>query len=290
MATQFHVIHSNDVHGVGLFAGVPYGCALGLVLEATNCMVFPGLISLTAIHSRTATYDLYNYIDPRSNLNGDKVFIFHGNADTVVKPESANNVRQFYTHYGADVNMYNMNAEHCMPTDNFGGQCDRLNTDNYINNCNYRGAYQMLNFLYSESMIAPPADATPDLSNLYEFDQEEFFYLSSPALSAMDNIGYVYIPKRCAEGSSCKLHIAFHGCLQAKQTVGDVYVSKSGYLEVAEANNIVVLFPQAIKTLDNPNGCWDWWGYVTALYDTHSGNQVLAVKRMMDKIVKGNWK
>jgi hypothetical protein len=43
-------------------------------------------------------------------------------------------------------------------------------------------------------------------------------------------------------------------------------VSKSGYLEVAEANNIVVLFPQAIKTLDNPNGCWDWWGYVTALY------------------------
>ena len=27
--------------------------------------------------------------------------------------------------------------------------------------------------------------------------------------------------------------------------------------------------------------------YVT---DTHSGNQVLAVKRMMDKIVKGNWK
>ena len=43
------------------------------------------------------------------------------------------------------------------PTDNFGGQCDRLNSDNYINNCNYRGAYQMLNFLYSESMIAPPA-------------------------------------------------------------------------------------------------------------------------------------
>ena len=51
-----------------------------------------------------------------------------------------------------------------------------------------------------------------------------------------------------------------------RQTVGDVYATRSGYLEVAEANNIVVLFPQAIKTLDNPNGCWDWWGYVTALY------------------------
>ena len=65
---------------------VPYGCALGLVLEATNCMVFPGLVSLTAIHSRTATFDLYNYIDPRTNLNGDKVFIFHGSVDTVVRP------------------------------------------------------------------------------------------------------------------------------------------------------------------------------------------------------------
>ena len=36
------------------------------------------------------------------------------NFKLMIFTESANNVRQFYTHYGADVNLYNMNAEHCM--------------------------------------------------------------------------------------------------------------------------------------------------------------------------------
>ena len=36
---------------------------------------------------------------------------------------------------------------------------------------------------------------------LNEFDQEEFFYVSSPALSGMDVRGYVYIPDACDSGA-----------------------------------------------------------------------------------------
>lgn len=35
----------------------------------------------------------------------------------------------------------------------------------------------------------------------------------------------------------------------------------AGYLPWADANNIVVVFPQATSNLLNPKGCWDLWGY-----------------------------
>ncbi len=45
-------------------------------------MALPGFISTVALHSRTATYDLNNYIDYQSNLRDDKVFIFY----TIISP------------------------------------------------------------------------------------------------------------------------------------------------------------------------------------------------------------
>jgi poly(3-hydroxybutyrate) depolymerase len=43
--------------------------------------------------------------------------------------------------------------------------------------------------------------------------------------------------------------------------MGNIYTVHAGYLEVAELNDIIVLFPQAIQqTISNPQGCWDWWG------------------------------
>jgi len=42
-------------------------------------------------------------------------------------------------------------------------------------------------------------------------------------------------------------------------------VKETGLNEVAEANDIIILYPQARKSSTlpmNPKGCWDWWGYV----------------------------
>ena len=49
----------------------------------------------------------------------------------------------------------------------------------------------------------------------------------------------------------------------SRKYIGDTYVRHGGYNEVADLNDIIILYPQAIKSLlhGNPNGCWDWWGY-----------------------------
>lgn len=49
--------------------------------------------------------------------------------------------------------------------------------------------------------------------------------------------------------------------------MGNTFALRAGYLEVAEVNNIIVLFPQAIaQILSNPNACFDWWGYLNNLF------------------------
>jgi hypothetical protein len=61
-----------------------------------------------------------------------------------------------------------------------------------------------------------------------------------------------------------------------RATVGDVYVKHGGYLETADTNNIVVLFPQVVASLllpQNPVGCWDWWGYDDGLFADEYGEE-----------------
>jgi poly(3-hydroxybutyrate) depolymerase len=46
--------------------------------------------------------------------------------------------------------------------------------------------------------------------------------------------------------------------------IGTEFVTNSGLNEIAESNNIIILYPQAKKSIlnpSNPNGCFDWWGY-----------------------------
>ena len=48
-----------------------------------------------------------------------------------------------------------------------------------------------------------------------------------------------------------------------RNRVDDEFARNAGYNEVGEVNNIIILYPQAISSVmpNNPNGCWDWWGY-----------------------------
>jgi hypothetical protein len=72
-----------------------------------------------------------------------------------------------------------------------------------------------------------------------------------------------------------------------KHYVGDVFVTEAGFLEVAELNNIIILFPQVRPSLlfpTNPMGCWDWWGYTTKEFATKLGPQMSGVKKMIDTV------
>ena len=50
--------------------------------------------------------------------------------------------------------------------------------------------------------------------------------------------------------------------MQAIEFIGFDFVEFSGYNNVAEANDLIILYPQVNATDDiNPRGCWDYWGY-----------------------------
>lgn len=135
---------------------------------------------------------------------------------------------------------------------------------------------------------------------IFTFDQPTVFADSRQTYLA--NKGFLFVPKQCAGGRTCKLHIAFHGCAQGygfqdKDTVSAIYsrvwphfVENAGLNEWADANDIVVFYPQALTmTLGgvNPFGCWNFWGYGADYtnYHTKDGRQISAVWKMVEALV-----
>ena len=105
--------------------------------------------------------------------------------------------------------------------------------------------------------------------------------------------GFVYVPSACRAGG-CRVHVAFHGCRQGEDQIGRRFVEGAGYNPWAEANRLIVLYPQTIarngwaagsyRWVLNPKGCWDWWGYSSVDYATRNGPQMAAVHKMVDRL------
>ncbi|XP_069483799.1 poly(3-hydroxybutyrate) depolymerase-like isoform X2 [Ambystoma mexicanum] len=258
-ATQFQVAHSEEVMGVGLLAGAPYYCAKGNLMTAVDaCMKYPQSINLSNLHLYTQQSVKSGTVDPVCNMASARVFIFSGTKDTVVVPGVVKKLEEYYRAYvaapGAIATVYDIPAHHGFPTDRYGGACGSPNSD-YINNCNYNAAYELLEHIYG-GLQKPPTSHVAQ-GQLTLFDQAEFFKLAPAPTYGMDTAGYVYVPPPCHIGARCRLHIAFHGCLQQRGILADRYAKTTGYNEVADLNNLIILYPQAKKTLTNPNGCWD---------------------------------
>ena len=120
-----------------------------------------------------------------------------------------------------------------------------------------------------------------------EFDQAP--YATATGSASLADRGWIFVPETCAGGggTQCRLHVVFHGCKQGATPIGMEFITGSGYLEVAAANSIVLLFPQvkaSYKPL-NPMGCWDWWGYEGESYAVKAGPQVAAVRLMIGDLL-----
>lgn len=296
-AQQMQVAHSSVFKGAGIVAGGPYDC--GAQNSYTTCMytgapnVAP-LISITNSRSGVS-------IDNKSNLANHKVFLFSGTSDSTVGQSVMNKLRDYYTTSPALVPtanikyVNNLATAHTFPTnfDSTGNNACSSASSPYISNCNYDGAGEMLKWFYG-SLNARNDGALS--GQFIEFNQTEF--QSSPTTYGMDTTGWLYVPASCASGAQCKLHVAFHGCQQYYDKIGDKFVKNTGYNRWADTNNIIVLYPQTVAdsashstpkngSLPNPNGCWDWVGWYGANFDTRDGIQIKAVKKMMDRIASG---
>lgn len=277
MAGQFHVAHSKLVSGVGIIAAGPYACAQNSMATALGPCVKGG-IDVPALIDATRAAATAGAIDAVENLRDDHVWLLHGTADDKVKTEVVSAAQAYYAVFADSANITyveNVPATHGLPTRSSGAPCGQFGRP-YLNACDYDTAGEILKSL--RGVLKPPAEAR---GRLVEFDQTEF------GDASLNATGYAYVPSTCGAGQACAVHVFFHGCDQSAELVGDAIARGAGFNEWAEANSLVVLYPQTKSSKVaplNPLGCWDWWGYTGANYAARDGAQVKAVKAMVDRL------
>ena len=297
MAVQFHVAYSSSVKGAGVVAGGPFNCAKNQMKVALkNCMQpdaadpVPPVEELVAF---TEEVEKAGAVDATANLKDAKVWLFSGRKDELVRQPVMTALQRYYLNYlpeGQVKYLDTVDAGHAFPTLDFGRECQYTGSP-FIDKCGVDGAGELLQHIYGP-LTAPGAAAD---TNLKEFDQREFFDGGDAYSHSMRNTGFAYIPAAC-RASACRVHVAFHGCLQNVDAVKDNFVRHAGYNRWADTNRLIVLYPQTITRhgigfqgwkfsyVVNPLGCWDWWGYDSANYYRKDGPQMRAVMKMIQRL------
>jgi poly(3-hydroxybutyrate) depolymerase len=323
MTVQLHLAHSSSFIGAGVIAGGPYRCVESFrgaapvaedayVLNAEYiCMsplipkVGPNAEKLAALARQTADAGL---IDPLSHLAGQRLYIFTGQNDAVLAPSVVRRTREFYLRLGVSPDdilfVDDQPAGHSIITDNPEDLPLDANRPPYINYGGYMQSHVILNHIYPG--LAPAAAGLG--GDLLPFDQTEFLGEDGPRAS-MGPLGFVYVPSGVKQGRPARgVHIVLHGCKQGYDYVefingrsafldqppyGGRYMTTTGYNQMAESNDLIMLYPQARGDDDNnaqnPEGCWDWWGYTSPAADApdyYSRNavQIRALHAMLERL------
>ena len=262
MAVQMHVTYSASFMGAGIIAAGPYYCAQDdVAIALSSCMSSGNLIDVSYLAQVTRNTAAFGYADEVANLNNARVWIYSAAGDTVVDKSVVKALEEYYISFLDDPNSikshFDLPGEHAMPTLNYGHPCDHLGTP-YLTKCNFDAAGELLQHIYGGTLTAPVNDT--GVGSIVEFDQSQYVGGSGWAVAfGLAETGFVYVPPTCANAARpCKLHIAFHGCQMTQQDIGLDYVQHAGYNRWADANDIVVLYPQALANTLNPKGCFDW--------------------------------
>jgi poly(3-hydroxybutyrate) depolymerase len=276
-AVQMHVALSKTISGAAVVAGGPYHCAEGNLLNALGRCISGAALEAAPLVEAARAAAIAGTIDPVESLSDDRVWLFHGKADHVVQSGVMDALREFYAAFlpeQAIALVDDIPASHGWPTLDKGIACGEMGAD-YINACDYDAAGELLQQLYGA--LNPPTEALE--ANLQVLDQTSI--VADGGYFA--DSGFAYVPESCVEKKGeCRLHVTFHGCRQGKEFIEDRFARMSGLNEWAESNRIIVLYPQVDKSLMNPQGCWDWWGYTGADYDLRSGKQVAGISALIE--------
>lgn len=321
MTVQLHLAHSASFVGAGVVAGGPYRCAeafrgsaalpseaymlnsLYICMAPMTPQMAPQAKQSVALARQAAAA---GQIDPIENLLDDRLYIFTGSKDTVVYSPVVANTRHFYEALGvppAQIQYVDdVPAGHSMITDNPEDSPLGANQPPYLNNGGFMLSHRILRHIYPD--LRPPAGLPT--GEMVCFDQTEFF--GNLPRASMSPFGYAYVPRAVLEGAPARVHIALHGCSQgynftslldgraqtaSQPPYGNRYFMTTGYADIADSNDLIVLFPQVqgLETgaLMNPDGCWDWWGYSSEDqnapdYFGKSAIQIQAIHAMLTRL------
>lgn len=299
MAAQIATAYSAEIKGVGVIAGGPYDCAStypqqSLLVNATTVCMQPASAATAAdamVSWRNAQrYAQEGLIDPVANLAKQRVYVFSGSSDRVVKTIVVDQVEKYYLLAGvapsAIVYSKNIAAGHAILTAREEDAPCAATQAPYINNCGFTQSHQLLRHLAGAG--SQPPNLGQSTGQLIRFDQAEFVKGSR---NSMDDIGYAYIPLDCRD-NACAVHVVFHGCQQGARNIGARFYAGTGYNQYADTNRLIVLYPQVRASNGvpaNPQGCWDFWGYSSddsskPNFQTRQAPQMAAVMAMVRRL------
>lgn len=257
LAQQLHIARSDLFSGSAVIAGVPYGCSEGeLGLALGRCIgKEEGPVPVQGLLASIDTAAEAGLIANPAGLADDRAWVFHGALDQAIGKKVSDATLAVYREFlpiDATTYIEDVDAAHLFPSLNAGVDCSS-SASPWIGACGYDGAGELLSFLYPG--LNPPSEAQRGLSPALEV-----VTLPGAGKSGLADEALVFTPSACP-ANGCRLHLVLHGCMQSREMLGDVFAESSGYLPWAEANGIVLAFPQVRPQPRNPLGCWDWWGY-----------------------------
>ena len=279
MASQAQMAYPELFPNAAIVAGGPYGCAGGKLDAALgSCMKgapAPDVAALVASAQRRSTS---GEIGDLNKLAHAHVYLLHGKVDGLVAPAVAEAGAHFYLQLRdsspalQDMRIHDdgqRDFAHNLPVAAKGDDCDK-SVAPYLGHCGFDAAGE----IFSQMFGKPAHAVAPANGELRQFDQEALRPDGADAFMA--KTGYLYVPPTCRAGKSCGLVVAFHGCKQNADAVGEAFVNDAGFNRWADAYDVVVLYPQTRASFAplNPQACWDWWGYSGADYDTRHGVQL----------------
>lgn len=289
MATQVQMAYPEWFPSAALVAGGPFGCAAGrLDLALSTCMKGVPAPDAAALATRATQRAASGEIGALKDLAHGRVYVLHGKDDAVVSPVVAGAAAQFYEHLREDtpalksLQVHEDGARafaHNLPIAAAGDDCDK-SVSPFLGHCGFDAAGEIFGQMFGK----PARAAGAAKGELRRFNQDT--YRPDGADAFMASEGYIYLPPDCVAGKRCGLLVAFHGCKQNADTVGEAFVKDAGFNRWADVYDVAVLYPQTRASTAplNPQACWDWWGYSGADYDSRQGVQlrwlVTAVKAL----------
>lgn len=280
LAHQLHLAWPTEVRGVAVFAAGPYACAQeGLAAALGSCMgISRGAPTAKKSLERIDLAAEAGEIGDPSLLVNSRVYLYQAGADPVIATPVSDALEKTYAQLapkGLKTHTQAL-AGHGLPSFDAGVACKETAAP-YVNACGYSGAEESLNHLDGPAKKTVAAEPQ---GKLLSFNQNTFKAERSKGLAEE---GFYYLPEQCAAGG-CGVQLVLHGCDQGAEQLGEDFMRLSGYLQQADARDLVLLFPQARTSLPNPKGCWDWWGYESKQFATREGPQMKAIHAMWQQL------
>ena len=310
MAVQMDVAYSSIFKGAAIYAGGPDYCAHGsLDVALTACSLNAPPINVASLIATTQAWSAQGLIDPVSHLKAHPIYLWSGLLDVTVRQPVMDALQSYYKGLGANVFQYDSNFLAAHGWESPMGPLDcGTEASPYVVDCN-QGTDQVNGPTPGSPGFGAPYDSVsvwlgkflgrlhPEntgalTGTILPFDQNQFAPRNDAAGISMDTTGYAFVPSDCADMKRCRLLLVLHGCNQSYSAVGMTFIQTAGINEWADTNHTVVLYPQTIATSatgPNPQGCWNWWGYLNDPdYALKSGAQMQTLYRMVAQLTSGS--